>query len=66
MNSSAIKYDRDHPHEMKMVWDEWLKVVRLDDWPDTNINRIYDRWITGEVRLYIDQEVWNRIVVAYL
>ena len=66
MPKSLIKYDPDHPHEMKMVWDEWLKIVKLDDWPDTHINKIYDRWVVGKVRLYIPQAEWSRIVATYL
>lgn len=64
--TSTIKYDPDHPHEMKMVWDEWLKFLETDDWPDTQINKMYDMWLAGEVRLIIDQKVWTRIVATYL
>ncbi len=66
MSTSAIKYDPDHPHEMKMVWDEWLKIVKNDDWPDSVINGMYDAWLTDKGRLIIDQEVWSKIVATYL
>ena len=66
MSASTIKYDLDHPHEMKMVWNEWLKLVKMDDWPDSVINGIYDNWITGKTKLRIPQTEWTRIVATYL
>ncbi len=64
INTSTIKYDRDDPHIMKMVWDKWLE--NRDDFPDPVVNQIYDKWITGKTKLCIDQKVWNRIIVTYL
>ena len=64
--TSTIKYDRDHPYEMQMVWDEWLRFLETDDWPDTQINKIYDNWLAGKVRLVVSQKVWTRIVATYL
>ena len=66
MSTSTISYDLDHPHEMKMVWDEWLKLVKNIDWPDPVINGIYDNWITGKTKLCIPQTEWTRIVATYL
>lgn len=64
MSTSAIKYDHDHPHEMKMVWDVWLK--KNSDLPDSLINELYGHWLIGKRKLYIDQAEWSRIVATYL
>ena len=68
--TSTISYDRDHPHEMQMVWEIWLK--ENGDLPDTTINDMYDKWLSGKSThgvtygLIIPQTEWNKIVVAYL
>lgn len=68
--TSTIYYNREKPHIMKMVWEEWLK--ENDDLPDNVINELYDKWLTGTSTdgvtcgLIIPQKVWSRIVATYL
>ncbi len=64
-NFSFIKYDRDEPYAMQMVWNVWI--VEKDVELGISIcDRIYDRWITGKVKLAIPQTEWTRIVVNQL
>ena len=62
--TSTIKYDQDHPHEMKMVWDEWKKKQLTIT--EVMLQEMYDLWIVGRSELIIDQAVWTRIVATYL
>ncbi len=64
VQTSTIRYDHDHPHEMKLVFVEWAE--HRDQLTMEVKMLVYDKWVIGKVNLAICQKAWNRIVATYL
>ncbi len=64
VQTSTIRYDYDHPHEMKLVFVEWAEHRDMLTMEAKML--VYDEWIADKVRLAICQKAWNRIVATHL